>query len=53
MSPLSIVLVILLVLLLVGAFPVWPYAAAFGYGPASVLFFVLVIILVLAVMGKL
>lgn len=53
MSPLSIVLVILLVLLLVGAFPVWPYAAAFGYGPSGVLLLILVVILVLAVMGKL
>ena len=32
---LGTVLVILLILLLIGAFPRWPYSAGWGYGPSG------------------
>ncbi len=49
---LSIILIVLLILLLVGAFPRWPYNVNWGYSPFNVLVIVLIIVLVLALMGK-
>jgi hypothetical protein len=43
-----LILVILLVLLLIGSFPVWPYSAGWGYYPtggASLLVIIVVVIL--------
>jgi len=42
----GLILIILLVLLLVGALPAWPYSANWGPGPAGGLGAVIVIILV-------
>lgn len=50
---LGTVLLIVLILLLVGAFPTWPHSASWGHGPAGALGVVLVVVLVLLVMGKL
>lgn len=50
---LSTILLIVLVLLLVGALPTWPYSTSWGYGPSSVLGVVLVILLVLFLLGRL
>jgi hypothetical protein len=49
---LSIVLLILLVLLLVGALPHWPYSAGWGYAPGGALGLVLVIVLILVLVGR-
>lgn len=46
-----LVVVVLLVILLIGAFPVWPYSAGWGPYPASGLGALLVLLLVLAVLG--
>jgi hypothetical protein len=48
---LGTILIILLVLLLLGVIPVWPYAAGWGHGPVSVLGVVLVIVVVLVLSG--
>lgn len=48
---LSTILIILLVLLLVGALPAWPYSTAWGYGPSGLLGALLVILLVLLLLG--
>jgi hypothetical protein len=53
MSTLGLVLVIILILLLVGAFPNWPHAANWGYGPSGVLGVVLIVVVILLLMGKL
>jgi hypothetical protein len=47
------VLLIVLILLLVGALPTWPYSTGWGYYPSGGLGLVLVIVLILALMGKL
>jgi hypothetical protein len=47
------VLVIILILLLVGALPTWPYASGWGYYPSGGLGLVLVIVLILVLMGRL
>src|SRR4051812_40968253 len=46
MSPL---LLILVVLLLIGVFPVFPYNRGWGYGPIGILVLVLIVLLVLGV----
>ncbi len=43
----GLILLILLILLLVGAFPRWGYNQNWGYGPSGVLGLVLVILLIL------
>ena len=41
------ILLVILVLLLIGAIPSWPYSRGWGYGPSGVLGVLLVVILVL------
>jgi hypothetical protein len=50
---LGVVLVIILILLLLGAIPAWPHAAAWGYGPSGVIGTVLIIVLILMLLGRL
>ena len=50
---LGIVLIVILLLLLFGAFPVWPHAATWGYGPSGLLLLVLLVVIVLVVAKKL
>jgi hypothetical protein len=45
-------LIIILILLLVGALPSWPYSSGWGYYPSGGLGLVLVIIIVLLLMGR-
>jgi len=47
MSPLGILLLVLLVLLLVGSFPAYPYSRTWGYYPSGILGLLLVVLLVL------
>ena len=47
-----IVLLIVLILLLVGAIPSWPYSRGWGYGPSGLLGVVLVVVLILALTGR-
>jgi hypothetical protein len=48
----STILLIILVLLLIGALPTWPYSNSWGYYPSGGLGLILVIVLVLALMGR-
>ena len=48
----STILLIIVVLLLVGAAPAWPYSRDWGFAPSGVLSVVLVILLILAVSGR-
>ena len=49
---LGMILLIVLILLLLGAFPRWGYSQDWGYGPSGVLGLVLVIVLILVVLGR-
>ncbi len=44
---LTTVLIIILILILLGAFPSWPYSRGWGYGPSGVVGLILVILLIL------
>ena len=46
------ILLIVLVLLLIGALPTWPYSTGWGYYPSGGLGLVLVIVLVLVLIGR-
>lgn len=46
------ILLIVLVLLLIGAVPAWPYSSGWGYGPSGGLGLLLIIVLLLALMGR-
>jgi hypothetical protein len=50
---LTILLVILLVLLLLGSAPVWPYSRSYGWGPSSVVGVLVIVLLVLLLTGRL
>lgn len=49
---LGTILLIIVILLLIGAIPSWPYSRSWGYGPSGGLGLVLIILLVLLLMGR-
>jgi len=48
----STILLVVLVLLLLGAIPSWPHSRNWGYGPSGVLSILLVVVIVLALTGR-
>lgn len=50
---LGTILLIILILLLIGAIPTWPYSSGWGYGPSGIIGLILVIILILVLLGRL
>jgi hypothetical protein len=46
------ILIIILILLLIGAFPSWPYSTGWGYYPVGGVGLVLLIIVILALVGR-
>ncbi len=49
---LSTLLIIILILILIGAVPSWPYSRACGYGPSGIVGVILVIVIILLLMGR-
>jgi hypothetical protein len=49
---LGTILLIVLVLILVGALPAWPYSSGWGYGPTGGVGLILLIVLILVLMGR-
>ncbi len=49
----STLLLIILILLLIGALPRWPYSAGWGYYPSSGIGLILIIIIILLLLGRL
>jgi Protein of unknown function (DUF3309) len=47
------ILLVILILLLLGALPTWPYSTSWGYYPSGGLGVVLLIVVILALMGRL
>lgn len=46
------ILIVLLILLLIGALPTWPHSSKWGYGPSGGLGFVLLIVIILWLLGR-
>ena len=49
----STILIILLILLLIGAVPSWPHSRNWGYYPSGLLGVVLLVVIILALVGRL
>jgi hypothetical protein len=47
------ILLIILVLILVGALPTWPYSAGWGYYPSGGVGLIVIVLVVLLLMGRL
>ena len=47
------ILIIIIVLILIGALPTWPYSRGWGYGPTGIVGILLVVLLVLLLAGRL
>ena len=48
----NLIILIILIVLLVGALPTWPYSAGWGYYPSGGLGLVFIIILILVLLGR-
>ena len=46
------ILLIILILLLIGAFPSWPHSRAWGYYPSGGIGLILLIVLILVLLGR-
>lgn len=46
------ILLIILILLLIGALPAWPYSSGWGYYPSGIAGVVVVVLVVLLLMGR-
>ena len=49
---LGTILLIILILLLIGAIPTWPYSSAWGYWPSGVVGLILIIVLIMVLAGR-
>ncbi len=49
----GLILLIIIIILLVGAFPTWPHSRSWGYGPSGILGTILIIVLILFLLGRL
>ena len=46
------ILLIILILLLIGALPTWPYSTGWGYYPSGGFGLILLIVIILALLGR-
>ena len=51
-SNMNTILLVILILLLLGALPTWPYSTSWGYYPSGGIGLILVIVVILAVLGR-
>lgn len=49
---LGTILIIILILLLLGALPSWPYSGGWGYYPSGTLGLILIIVVILILLGR-
>ncbi|EDT44049.1 MULTISPECIES: DUF3309 family protein [Burkholderia] len=49
---LGTILIIVLILLLIGAFPAWPHSRSWGYWPSGGLGLVVIIVVILVLLGR-
>lgn len=46
------ILLIILIIVLLGALPAWPYSRSWGYAPTGILSIILIVVLILVVIGR-
>jgi uncharacterized protein DUF3309 len=49
---LGTILLIILILILLGVIPTWPYSSGWGYGPSGLVGVIVVILLILVLLGR-
>jgi hypothetical protein len=49
---LTTILLIILILILIGAVPAWPYSRGWGYGPSGILGVIVIILLILMLTNR-
>jgi hypothetical protein len=47
------ILLIILILILIGALPTWPYSSGWGYRPTGLLGIVVIVVIILLLTGRL
>ncbi|MFJ2990641.1 DUF3309 domain-containing protein [Collimonas sp. NPDC087041] len=47
------ILLVILILLLIGAFPAWPHSRSWGYGPSGITGVIVIILIVMLLTGRL
>jgi hypothetical protein len=50
---LSTILIVVLILILLGVFPTWGHSRGWGYGPSGIVGLILIVVIILALMGRL
>ena len=48
----KLILIVLLILFLIGVFPTWNYSRDWGYAPGGAIGLILLIVLILALLGR-
>ena len=48
----GLILLIIIIILLVGAFPSWPHSQSWGYAPSGILGTILIVVLILFLLGR-
>jgi hypothetical protein len=46
------ILLIILILILIGVIPTWPYSRGWGYAPGGIVGLILIILLILVLLGR-
>jgi len=49
---LGTILLIILILIVLGSVPTWPYSRGWGYGPSGIVGIILVIVIILILVGR-
>ena len=49
----GLIVLVIIIILLVGAFPRWPHSQSWGYAPSGILGTVLIVVLILFLLGRL
>lgn len=49
---LGTILLVILIIILIGAIPAWPYSRGWGYGPSGIVGIIVIVLLVLVLMGR-
>jgi Protein of unknown function (DUF3309) len=50
---LGTILIIILILILLGVFPTWGHSRGWGYGPSGIVGLILIVVIILALVGRL
>lgn len=48
----GVILLIVLILVLLGAIPAWPYSQSWGYGPSGVVGVIVVVLIIMLLLGR-